>query len=134
MWVKKLKRSIIILQSLSCVLYLTLLKMKLVNMIENFLKFFSVFAPHIAEELWNSFIDSKTLISVSSWPVADDSKINEEIDKAEENFERTISDVQNVLKIVNDKQGKEVKYVYLYVIPNELSLFNKDSKHSEHLK
>ena len=94
---------------------------------ENFLKLFSVFAPHIAEELWNSFIDSKTLISVSSWPVADDSKINEEIDKAEENFERTISDVQNVLKIVNDKQGKEVKYVYLYVIPNELSLFNKDS-------
>jgi len=90
----------------------------------NFLKLISVFAPHISEELWNKFIDDKNLISVSSWPVADNSKINENIDRAEENFERTVSDIQNVLKIIRDKQNKDTSHVYLYVIPNELRNFD----------
>ena len=93
----------------------------------NFLKLLSVFAPHIAEELWNKFIDSKTLISISNWPVADESKINDSIDKAEESFEKTISDIQNILKIVKEKEGKMASHVYLYAIPNEVVLFNIDA-------
>ena len=93
----------------------------------NFLKILSPFAPHIAEELWNKFIDSKTLISVSNWPVADESKINDSIDKAEESFEKTVSDAQNILKIVKDKESKTASHVYLYAIPNEVVLFNRDA-------
>ena len=92
----------------------------------NFLKLISVFAPHIAEDLWHSFIDNKNLISTSTWPVADESKIDENIDKSEESFEKTISDIQNILKIVAQKGGKNASHVYLYVIPHEIGLFNKD--------
>ncbi len=89
----------------------------------NFLKLLSVFAPHISEELWNKFIDSKNIISTASWPVSDSKKINEDIDRAEESFEKTILDVQNVLKIVRDK-GKDIEHAYLYVLPNELKSLN----------
>ena len=89
-----------------------------------YLQLLSVFAPHVAEELWYSVLGYNTFISSSSWPAADKSKINENIDKAEENFERTILDVQNVLKIIREKQGNDPKHVYLYVIPNELNNFD----------
>ncbi len=89
-----------------------------------YLQLLSPFAPHIAEELWHSFIDSKNLISISNWPVADESKIDGSIDKAEESFEKTVSDVQNILKIVKEKEGKTGSHVYLYVIPSELKLFD----------
>lgn len=90
----------------------------------NFLKLLSVFAPHVSEDLWSKFIDSKSFISISEWPVADTKKINDEIDKAEEIFEKTVSDVLNILKIIREKQGKDGRQVYLYVMPFELRSFD----------
>lgn len=88
-----------------------------------YLKLLSPFAPHIAEELWSKNL-GKGFVSSASWPIADESKINEAIDKAEELVEKTIADVQNVLKIIKEKSGKESKHVYLYAIPSEVPLLD----------
>ncbi|MBI2628779.1 leucine--tRNA ligase [Candidatus Pacearchaeota archaeon] len=93
--------------------------------LEGFLKMLSVFAPHIAEELWHE-IGNKSFISLAEWPMADKKKIDLTLEKAEENLEKTISDIINILKIIKEKQGKEAEKVYLYVIPNEKSNYNED--------
>ncbi|MEK6909010.1 MAG: leucine--tRNA ligase [Nanoarchaeota archaeon] len=90
------------------------------------LQLLSPFAPHISEELWHNILGYDTFVSNSKWPTADNSKINESIDKDEESFERTVSDVQNVLKIVKDKTKKDPSHVYLYAIPPEVKLFDKE--------
>lgn len=91
--------------------------------IENLLKIISPFCPHIAEELWDH-IGNKTFISLASWPKADESKINEKIDLAEKVIDKTINDIQNVLRIVKEKQGKDPVKVFIYVMPNELESYN----------
>ncbi|MGV8142362.1 MAG: leucine--tRNA ligase [Candidatus Pacearchaeota archaeon] len=88
----------------------------------SFVKLLSPFAPHIAEELGNKFGNQKGFVSASSWPIADECRIDESIDKAEELVENTILDIQNVLKIIREKSDKELKHVYLYAIPNEVGL------------
>jgi leucyl-tRNA synthetase len=92
-----------------------------------YLQLLSPFAPHITEELWHNVLGYKTFISISEWPTADKSKINDFIDKSEEAFNRTVSDIQNILKILNEKNGKEAKHIYLYSIPPELKIYDKDA-------
>lgn len=88
-----------------------------------FLKLLSAICPHIAEELWNK-LGNKKLICVDKWPSYDESKIDVKLEEQEKRFEKTIEDIKNVLKILEEK-GKTGKKVYLYVIPNELVLFNE---------
>jgi len=88
---------------------------------ESFLKMFSVFCPHIAEELWEK-MNEKGFISLAKWPVADEKKINLELEKQEEQVEELISDVNNILKIVSGK-GERVEKGYVYVLPNEKDIY-----------
>ena len=90
-----------------------------------FLKLFSPFAPHIAEELWHD-IGNKSFISIESWPKVDEKKIDEKIEKEEEQVNTTIEDVKNIAKIIKEKNGKEIKKVYIYVIPKELVLYKEN--------
>jgi leucyl-tRNA synthetase len=91
----------------------------------SFLKMFSVFCPHIAEELWEK-IGEKGFVSLAEWPVADESKIDMKIEESEKAVEKTVSDIQNILRIVKEKSGKEGKKIYLYVLPNELKNYNSE--------
>lgn len=92
---------------------------------ETFLKLLSPFCPHICEELWEK-IGNKGFISVEKWPVADESKINVKLEEAEKSVEKTVEDILNILRIVKEKQGKEVEKVYIYVIPNETENYNSE--------
>lgn len=92
------------------------------------LRLISPFTPHITEELWEK-IGGKGLISLSDWPEFDEKKIDENIEKAEEAVEKTFGDIQNILRIVKEKEGKEGKKVYIYTIPPE-----KGNYDSEELK
>ncbi len=92
---------------------------------EIFLKLLSVFCPHISEEIWKK-IGNKSFISKEKWILFDKKKINENFDKQEEIVERVVKDVLNILKIVREKTGKECERVFLYVIPNEKSYYDKD--------
>jgi len=91
---------------------------------ESLLKLISPFCPHIAEELWHD-IGNKTFISVEEWPVADESKINPELERQEMMSEKLIEDINNIKNLIKEKQNKEVKDVYVYTLPNEKELYDK---------
>ncbi|MBD3253060.1 leucine--tRNA ligase, partial [Candidatus Pacearchaeota archaeon] len=91
---------------------------------ESFLKLLSVFCPHICEELWEK-LGNKGFISLEKWPVADEKKIDLKLEEAEKNFDNTVSDIMNILKIIKEKKGKEPEKVYIYVVPGELEDYNE---------
>ncbi|MEK6885583.1 MAG: class I tRNA ligase family protein [Nanoarchaeota archaeon] len=93
---------------------------------EILLKLIHPFCPHITEELWHE-IGHKTFLSLESWPVADESKIDIKLEQAEKNADKVVSDVLNVLNIIKEKTGKEGNKIYLYVIPNELGNYSADA-------
>ena len=90
-------------------------------------KILNPFCPHISEELWHK-LGNKTFISLESWPKADESKINQKLEVEEQQIEKTISDIRNVRNIIKEKQNRDVKKVFIYVIPKELELYNNSKK------
>jgi leucyl-tRNA synthetase len=92
--------------------------------LEKFLKIFSVFCPHISEELWNN-LGNEEMISLSKWPEVDESKINEKFEQEEKAFEKTVSDINNLLNLMKEK-GKEINKIYIYTIPPELEIYNEE--------
>ncbi|MEK6890348.1 MAG: leucine--tRNA ligase [Nanoarchaeota archaeon] len=95
------------------------------DFIEMQIKLLSPFCPHTAEELW-SLIGKKDLVSVSDWPNFDESKIDDKLEDSEKSVDKTVGDILNVLRIVKEKQSKEVEKVYLYIIPNEKEAYNEE--------
>ena len=89
--------------------------------LESCIKIIAPFAPHLAEELWEK-INGKNFVSTAEWPVADESKIDEKIEKEEKLIEQTIEDINHVLKIVKEK-GKNATKLFIYVLPNEKKSF-----------
>ena len=85
--------------------------------LESFVKLLSVFAPHVSEELWEK-MGGKGFVSLASWPVWDEKKINEEFDKIDAAVEKTVADVLNILKIVSGER------IYLYVLPQEVKFYS----------
>jgi len=89
---------------------------------EILLKLISPFCPHIAEELWSK-LGNKTFISLSDWPIADEKKINEKLEEQEKAVDKLGDDILNILKIIKEKQGKEVKKAYIYTLPKEKDIY-----------
>ena len=112
--------------------------------LESFLKMISIFCPHIAEELFSKLGNNKTslldksdknskianksrgFISLSKWPVCDEKKIDMKLEKQDEMNENLVRDINNILRIVKEKQGKDVSKVYVYCIPNETEGYSAD--------
>ena len=93
---------------------------------KKFIVLLSVYCPFISEELWEK-IGGKGFVSLADWPKFDDKKIDLKLEKQEESFEKTISDVLNILRIIKEKNGKDGDKVYLYVLPNELDIYNEEN-------
>jgi len=91
---------------------------------ESFLKLFSVFCPHMGEELWEK-IGGKGLVSLADWPIVDESKIDKNLERQEELNRKLIEDINNILKIIKDR-GENPKKVYIYCIPPELKTYNQE--------
>ena len=85
---------------------------------EKFLKLLHPFCPHITEELWHK-LGNKNFISLQKWPISDEKKIDEKLEKQEEQVEILIKDINNILKIVKTKPKKAM----VYVIPNEKKIY-----------
>ncbi len=91
---------------------------------ETLLKLIAPFCPHLAEEIWHG-IGNDTFISLESWPKYNEKKIQEKFDQEEEQKEKILEDIKNVIKIIKQKNPeKEIKKVVLYTLPQELSLYN----------
>jgi leucyl-tRNA synthetase len=95
----------------------------------SFLQILSLYCPFVCEELWSK-IGGKGFISLSGWPKADEKKINEKFEKEEELIDGVVNDVNNIVKIINDKGGKTEK-LYLYVIPKEKEVYSNNTEEIE---
>jgi leucyl-tRNA synthetase len=93
---------------------------------EIILKLLHPICPHITEELWHN-LGNKTFLSLEKWPVADEKKIDDKLELAEKNVDKTVSDILNVLNIIKEKTGKEGNKIYLYVMPFELSSYSAEA-------
>jgi leucyl-tRNA synthetase len=91
------------------------------DVLEKVLKLLHPFCPHITEELWHK-LGNKTFISLEEWPVADEKKIDESLEKQEKAIENLIRDINNVLKIVGEK-----KKVFIYAVPNEKRIYGENA-------
>ncbi|MCX6741965.1 MAG: class I tRNA ligase family protein [Candidatus Pacearchaeota archaeon] len=93
------------------------------------IKTLSLFCPHICEEIWHDpEINQKGFVSSSSWPKADEKKINQIFEEQEKAMDVLVNDVNNILRIVKEKNIKEKqnitpKKIFIYVLPKELPLF-----------
>jgi leucyl-tRNA synthetase len=90
-----------------------------------FLKLLAPICPHIAEELWslNFGTTKKGFVSLEKWPQYDLKKIDDKLEDNYERVEKTIGDINNILKIISEK-SKKAKKVYVYVIPGELDFYD----------
>ncbi|MEK6906588.1 MAG: leucine--tRNA ligase [Nanoarchaeota archaeon] len=94
------------------------------NTLEIFLKLLHPFCPHITEELWHK-IGNKTFISLEKWPVADESKIDELLEKQEQAVEKLAEDINHIVNLVKEKQNKIVTKSFIYVLPTEMNNYKE---------
>jgi leucyl-tRNA synthetase len=96
--------------------------------LESFLKMFSVFCPHVSEELWAK-IGNTDFVSLSEWPKVNEKKINDKLEKAEQSVEKTISDILNILKIYRGQKGTEKKFMFMLCLLKKSFLTKKKFLH-----
>jgi leucyl-tRNA synthetase len=77
---------------------------------EEFLKIFSVFAPHVAEELWFNY-GKKSFISIEEWPKFDEKKINEKVEFSEGLVNSLVEDINQVQKLAKIEKLNKIKFI-----------------------
>ena len=87
------------------------------KVIEDFLKLLHLFCPHVTEELWEK-LGNKTFLSLESWPIVDEKKINAKFEKQDKAIDKLVTDIKNIFNLV---KGKEK--VFVYVLPNEKEIY-----------
>jgi len=90
------------------------------SVLENSLKLLHPFCPHITEELWCK-LGNRNFISLAEWPVAEEGKIDENLEKQEMAIENLIADINNILKITGEKNK-----VFVYTIPKEKEIYENE--------
>ncbi len=91
------------------------------EIIGDWIKLVSPICPHLAEEMWER-AGKEGFVCEKNWPEYQESKINEDLEKKEEQVEKLIEDINNVKKILFDK-GQTPKKVYIYTIPPEKNIY-----------
>ncbi|MCK4647802.1 leucine--tRNA ligase, partial [Candidatus Pacearchaeota archaeon] len=91
------------------------------EVLEKFLKLLHIFCPHITEELWSK-LGNKSFISLEKWPVVDEKKIDENLEKQEKAVEQIIEDINYIKKLVEKKVSKG----FIYVLPKEREIYFKE--------
>ncbi len=75
-----------------------------------FLKMLHIFCPHMTEELWLKLGESG-LISLSSWPEYDESRIDVKAEAEDRLFQEIVSDIGNVLKLARIDSPKKITLI-----------------------
>ncbi|MCK5624480.1 leucine--tRNA ligase [Candidatus Pacearchaeota archaeon] len=89
------------------------------EVLENSLKLLNPFCPHITEELWEK-LGNKNFLSLEKWSKANKKKINEFFEKQDLAISKLISDINQIFKLVKNKEK-----IYVYVLPNEKELYDE---------
>ncbi len=80
--------------------------------------------PHLAEEVWEK-LGNKGFVSKASWPKFDEKLIDEKLELQEKIVDKTLEDINNIIRIIKEKSGNEPKNVFLYALPNDKFLFDE---------
>jgi len=91
--------------------------------LKNFLKIFSLFCPHLSEELWEK-LGYEGFISISKWPTVDKTKLITSKKKVELD-DKIISNLVNMIEKIELK-NKKIKKIYLYLVPKDMTQINKN--------
>ncbi len=90
-------------------------------------------APHVSEELWHA-LGNASFSSTEKWPSVDEDMINEKAEIGEDLIDSTISDITQVIELMQKKTGSKAKEVGIIIasqwkrdIMNSLSV-KKDIK------
>ncbi|HII05889.1 MAG TPA: leucine--tRNA ligase [Methanotrichaceae archaeon] len=67
------------------------------------------FTPHVCEEIWEE-MGSEGYVSLAKWPEADPDLIDSEAEMAEDLLERTLGDVEEILRVTNRAPEKITLY------------------------
>ena len=89
------------------------------EILENSLRLLHPFCPHVTEELWEK-LGNKNFLSLEKWPKANKKKVNEFFEKQDKAISKLISDINQIFKLVKNKEK-----VYVYVLPNEKKLYDE---------
>jgi leucyl-tRNA synthetase len=84
------------------------------------LQLFSVFCPHIAEELWEK-IGNKGFISNSAWPKYEEIKV-----ETKNKVDLTLKIIETVKNVLDKLADKKIKKAYVYVMPFEIGAIDKE--------
>ena len=90
------------------------------DVLEKSLKLLHPFCPHITEELWEK-LGNKPFLTLQKWPKYDEKKINPEFEKQDQLISKLKSDIEQIKKLT----GKNKAKIYVYVLPNEFSIYNE---------
>lgn len=102
---------------------------KVLKYLEKWVKMFSPFTPHIAEELWEK-LGKKDFVSLQDFP--DYEEVDYSILKAEEVLKKTIEDIEEIRKVT----GIQPKKIYIYTAPPwkwEIAKFANELKEKNQL-
>ena len=77
------------------------------EVIEKLTLILSPYAPHLSEEMWKK-IGHKKLVSNEKWPEFDETKIDEEIEYAQEVSENIVLDLKNILDLTGIKKPAKI--------------------------
>ena len=77
------------------------------EVLENLALLLSPFAPHIAEEMWKN-TNHKKLVSIEEWPEFNETKINKEIEYAQDVSDSIVSDLKNILTLTKIKKPSKI--------------------------
>ncbi len=94
------------------------------EVLEKSLQLLHPICPHITEELWEK-LGNKDFISLSKWPVVDETKIDEKFEKEEQAVDKLVGDINNISKLMEEK-GNDFSKVYVYVLPQEKEMYESN--------
>ena len=82
--------------------------------LNTWIRLLSPFIPYTTEEIWDKYNDDEIFMSSIAWPVADESVIDEKVEKSEEIVLDLAKDIKEIIKIT--KSTPET--VHLYTAPD----------------
>ncbi|RAP52825.1 MAG: leucine--tRNA ligase, partial [Methanosphaera sp. rholeuAM270] len=89
-------------------------KETLTYIINTWIRLLSPFVPYTTEEIWDKYNDDEIFMSSISWPVKNESVIDDKIEKGEEIIQDLSKDIKEIIKIT----GSTPETVHLYTAPD----------------
>ena len=90
-----------------------------------FLIMLNIFCPFLTEELYFK-MGFKKFLSLSEWPLADKSKIDEKLEEQELALDKLAKDIRNILGILESRGEKGKTIAKIYSIPSEIDLYKNN--------